>query len=101
MFLCIVSALNETTITNRKFQTGKRARQLSQEVSSMKTEISGDSEVLARARQAETMMDELKSQRGPSLMDQHMQHRLQHRADQGAVKRRAFDRDLVSSGGVH
>ena len=92
-----MSEMNGAGTTNRKFQSGKAAKKIAQQVSAAKALAEGGPE----SEEAKAIMEQYRQSRGPSLYEQHLDKNPTTNASSASsstgVKRKAFDRDVVSA----
>ena len=72
-----VSSTIAAALTNRKFQTGKLAKKAAEAVELYKEHArdQADDQLSEEAEATQALLDEYRAQRGPSLMDQHMEQK--------------------------
>lgn len=90
--------MNGIGTMNRKFQSGKAAKKIAQQVSAAKALVEGGPE----SAEAKAILEQYRQARGPSLYEQHLDKNPNANASNsssssgvGGVKRKAFDRDVV------
>ena len=79
--------------TNRKFQTGKHAKQQLEELSRRKKQ---SGQTAGAQDESDAIMAQYREKRGPSLMEAHAEKRLKGPTAR-EKGRKAFDRDTVPS----
>ena len=77
---------------NRKFQTGKHAKQQIAELNRRQQNLPSS----AATGEADSIMAEYREKRGPSLMDSHAEKKAKGPSSR-EKGRKAFDRDMVST----
>ncbi len=85
---------------NRQFQSGRAANKIAQQMSAARDAAAENEPESEETRRTKEIMAEFREKRGLTLMEQHLENQKigqKTSSSSAAAKRKAFDRDSVSS----